>query len=168
MRATLVLIVFFGLGLFPSVSAAQTSSVPVSVNCTSVGTQLCTPVFDIPVTTTGVLNVSYTAAPTHCGPILVHFFVDGIERAATTTLGPGQTSALFSLGPLSAGNHVLGVQGEGVVGGCNIGFMTGWGGTVQVTVSALLSGQPIPAPGIAITAVALLIAAFAYFRHRRS
>ena len=167
MRVALALIVCM-LGLFPSVSAAQTSSIPVSVNCTSVGTQLCTPQFNIPVNTSGVLNVSYTAAPTHCGPIIVHLFVDGVERTATSTLGPGQTSALFTLGPVSAGNHILGVQGEGVVGGCNVGFMTGWGGTVQVTVSALLSGQPIPGPGIAITAVALLIAAFAYFQYRRT
>ena len=167
MRIASILVVVV-LGLFAGASAAQTTTVPVSVNCTSVGTELCTPLFDIPVTTTGVLNVSYTAAPTHCGPIFVHFFVDGVERAATTTLGPGETSALFSLGPVSAGNHILGVQGEGVVGGCNIGFMTGWGGSVQITVSALSSAQAIPAPGIAITAIALLIAAFAFFRQRRA
>jgi hypothetical protein len=167
MRVTSFLIVFV-LGLFSGATTAQTSSVPVSVNCTSVGTELCTPLFNIPVTTSGVLNVSYTAAPTHCGPIFVHFFVDGVERVATSVLNPGQTSALLSLGPVSAGDHILGVQGEGVVGGCNIGFMTGWGGTVQITVSALTAAQPVPAPGIAITAAALLIAAFAFFRYRRA
>ncbi len=166
MRIALVLIVLVS-GLFAGAATAQTSSVPVSVNCTSVGTQLCTPPFNIPVTTDGVLNVSYTAAPTHCGPIFVHFLVDGVERAATSVLSPGQTSALFALGPVSAGSHVLGVQGEGVVGGCNVGSMSGWGGTVQITVSGS-SSAAVPAPGIAITALALMLAAFVWFRYRRA
>ena len=73
------------------------------------------------------------------------------------------------LGPVSAGSHVLGVQGEGRVGGCNTGIELGFGGTVQITASPLVAtAQPIPAPGIAITAVGLLSAAFAVFRYRRA
>ena len=172
MRATLVLIIFFGLGLFSGTSAAQTSSVPISVFCVNPTTELCSPPATIPVSTAGVLQVSYAAPASHCrGDVLIHFLVDGVERAATTFLGPGQASGTFDIGPVSAGSHTRGIQGEGRVGGCNTGLELGFGGTVQITVSPLASAaltQPVPAPGIAITAIALLIAAYAFFRHRRA
>jgi hypothetical protein len=121
------------------------------------------------VSTAGVLQVSYAAPASHCGDVLIHFLVDGVERAATTFLGPGQASGTFNLGPVSAGSHTLGVQGEGRVGGCNTGIELGFGGTVQITLSPLAAAAlAVPAPGIAITAVALLIAAFAVFRYRRA
>lgn len=168
MRAALVSIVFV-LGLFSGASTAQTLSVPISVICVNPTTELCSPPANIPVTTAGVLQVSYAAPITHCGDVLIHFLVDGVERAATSFLGPGQASGTFDLGPVSPGNHTLGVQGEGRVGGCNTGIELGFGGTVQITLSPLLAvAQPIPAPGIAMTAVALMIAAFAVFRHRRT
>ena len=170
MRAALVLIVVFGLGLFSGSGAAQTVSVPVSVFCANPTTELCSPPANIPVSTAGVLQVSYAAPASHCGDVLIHFLVDGVERAATTFLGPGQASGAFNVGPVSAGNHVLGIQGEGRVGGCNTGIEFGFGGTVQITLSPLAAAetQPVPAPGITITAVALLIAAFALFRYRRA
>ncbi len=170
MRAALVFIVF-GLGLFSGASAAQTLTVPISVNCVNPTTQLCSPPANIPVSTAGVLQVSYAAPASHCGDILVHILVDGVERAATTFLGPGQASGTFDLGPVSAGSHTIGIQGEGRVGGCNTGIVTGFGGTVQITLSPLVAvaqTQPVPAPGLAITAVALLVAAFAFFRYRRA
>jgi hypothetical protein len=165
MRAALVLIVFV-LGSFSGATTAQTLTVPISVFCVNPTTELCSPPANIPVTTAGALQVSYAAPLSHCGDVLIHFLVDGVERAATTFLGPGQASGTFNLGPVSAGNHILGVQGEGRVGGCNTGIELGFGGTVQITLSPFVA-EPIPAPGIAITAAALLIAAFAFFRHRR-
>ena len=169
MKVTLVAIVFV-LGLFSGASKAQTLSVPVSVICVNPTTELCSPPANIPVTTAGVLQVSYAAPASHCGDVLIHFLVDGVERAATTFLGPGQASGTFNLGPVSAGNHVLGIQGEGRVGGCNSGIELGFGGTVQITLSPLsvAEAQAVPGPGIPITAAALLIAAFAYFRYRRA
>jgi hypothetical protein len=168
MRAALALVVFV-LGLSSGASAAQTLSVPISVICVNPTSELCSPPATIPVSTAGVLQVSYAAPATHCGDVLIHFLVDGVEEAATTFLGPGQASGTFNLGPVSAGSHVIGVQGEGRIGGCNTGKELGFGGTVQITLSPLVASvQPIPAPGIAITAVALLIAAFAVFRYRRA
>ena len=113
--------------------------------------------------------MSYAAPASHCGDVLIHFLVDGVERAATTFLGPGQASGTFDLGPVSAGSHTLGIQGEGRVGGCNTGIELGFGGTVQITLSPLVAQtQPVPAPGIAITTIALLITAFVFFRYRRA
>ncbi|HSU42631.1 MAG TPA: hypothetical protein VLN42_00295 [Casimicrobiaceae bacterium] len=161
--------IVFVLGLFSGASTAQTLTVPISVNCVNPTSELCSPPANIPVTTAGVLQVSYAAPSSHCGDVLIHFLVDGVERAATTFLGPGQASGTFDLGPVSAGSHTLGVQGEGRVGGCNTGIETGFGGTVQIILSPLVAAvQPVPAPGLAITAVALLIAAFGVFRYRRT
>src|SRR4030095_2857105 len=156
----------FSVALFgASVASGQVSSVPISISCTGSG-QLCTPIFTTPVTTSGVLQVSYTASAGHCSNVAAHFLVDGVELAVTPFLTPGQTSATFPLGPVSAGSHTLGVQGEGTVGGCNTGTLGAWGGSVQIAASAPASVAPIPAPGVVITALALLLAAFAYFRQR--
>ena len=158
----------FGAALFvASTAGAQSSSVPVSVTCTSSG-QLCTPVFTTPVTTGGLLQVSYTASAGHCSNVAAHFLVDGVELAVTPFLAPGQTSATFTLSPVSAGAHTLGVQGEGTVGGCNSGTLGAWGGSVQITVNAVsaVATAPVPAPGIIVTALALLITAYAFFRRR--
>ena len=164
MRAKLLLVIFVGLGLFSSASAAQTLTVPISVICASPTGELCSPPANIPVSTTGTLLASYAAPISHCGPIIIHFLVDGVERGVTSVLAPGQASGTFNLGPVSAGNHVLGIQGEGAIGGCNTGIELGFGGTVQVTLSPLT----VPAPGILITAIALLITAFGFFRYRRA
>jgi hypothetical protein len=156
-----IVIAMFGA----SVAHGQTSSVPFSITCTSSG-QLCTPIFTTPVTTGGVLQVSYSASAGHCSNVAAHFLVDGVELAVTPFLTPGQTSATFTLSPVSAGAHTLGVQGEGTVSGCNTGTLAAWGGSVQITVNATAAAAPIPAPGLVATALALLLAAFAYFRRR--
>jgi hypothetical protein len=145
-----------------STASAQTTSVPIAISCTGSG-QLCTPVFTTSVTTGGVLQVSYTASTGHCSDVAAHFLVDGVEVAVTPFLTPGQTSATFTLGPVAPGAHTLGVQGEGTVGGCNAGTIGGWGGSLQMTVSAFAAAA-IPAPGLFVTAIALLLAAFAVFR----
>jgi hypothetical protein len=154
------------IAMFGATAAhGQSSTVPISITCTSSGL-LCTPIFTTPVSTGGLLQVSYTASAAHCSNIAVHFLVDGVELAVTPFLTPGQTSATFTLSPVSAGTHTLGVQGEGQVGGCNTGTTASWGGSVQITVNAATSAAPIPAPGIAATALALLLAAYAFFRRR--
>ena len=154
-----IVIALFGA----SAAHGQTSSVPISVSCTSSG-QLCTPIFTTPVTTGGLLQVSYTASVGHCSPVAAHFLVDGVELAVTPFLNAGETSATFTLSPVSAGSHTLGVQGEGTVGGCNTGALANWGGSVQITVNAAIAAAPIPAPGIVATALALLLVAYAFFR----
>ena len=136
---------------------------PFSVTCTSSG-QLCSPAFPVQVTTSGLLQVSYTASPGHCSDIRVHFLVDGVELAVTPFLAPGATSATFTLSPVSAGTHTLGLQGEGQVGGCNTGSVANWGGTAQVTVDQLAAA--VPAPGFLATGLALALGALAWRRAR--
>ena len=112
--------------------------------CTSTG-ELCEPPFDVPVQTGSVLQAQYTVRATHCASVRVHFLVDGALVASSGFLGwPGAPlpfsalpldTGLVDLGPVAPGAHVLGVQAEGQVGGCNSGNLTDWGGSLRVLTS---------------------------------
>lgn len=114
------------------------------VTCTSTG-ELCDPPLLVPVETGSVLQVQYTVRPTHCASVRVHFIVDGTLQATSDFLGwPGAPApfsdlaldtGLVDLGPVSPGAHVLGVQAEGQVSGCNGGDLTNWGGSLRVLTS---------------------------------
>ena len=95
-----------------AVAQSTINTGPFSVNCTSSG-ELCSPTFDVPVTTNGLLQVSYTASAGHCSDIKVHFLVDGVELGATAFLAPGASSPVLTLSPVSPGSHTLSLQGEG-------------------------------------------------------
>ncbi len=153
------------------VAVAQPSSTPVLINCTSMG-QLCTPPFTAPLTTTtGYVSVSFQASPLGCTEVSIHFQIDGIELAVSPFLAPGVTSATYLLGPIAQGSHVLGLQAEGRLGGCNTGNLGSWAGIATGDANALpsaASAAAIPAPGIVATAIAFLLGAFAVFRRRRA
>jgi hypothetical protein len=157
------------LGMLVASAAAIGQTVipvgPFSVSCTSSGL-LCSPPFTVTVTTTGLLQASYTASTGHCSNISVHFLVDGVDVAATPFLTPGQASGTFDLGPVSAGTHTLGFQGEGQVGGCNAGTTANWGGSALVTIVAPVTSNAVavPGPGLFLTALALLVGV--YFTRR--
>jgi hypothetical protein len=48
-------------------------------------------------------------------------------------VGPGQSSERMS-GHAAPGPHVLGVQAEGIAGGCNVGYVGAWSGNVHIAV----------------------------------
>jgi hypothetical protein len=152
-------IALVGASMWSLGAHAQTTSYPISITCTSAG-QLCTPVFSVAVSTTGVLQAAYTASPLHCSNVRVHFLVDSVDIAQTPFLTPGQSSAVFNLGPVTPGSHTVGFQAEGTVSGCNTGTLAAWGGTGQVTVSQVSAS--VPGPGIIATAIAFLLGALAF------
>lgn len=116
----------------------QFSTGEFTVNCTSTG-QLCEPPFEqtVQVPSGGrVTSVMYTASPGHCSAARIHVFLDGTEIGATDFLEPSETSelGLFS-DPIRRGSVVLGYKAEGKVGGCNLGQVASWGGSVVTTVT---------------------------------
>jgi hypothetical protein len=129
------------LGAAPSMGAPATlqfSTGEFTVNCTSTG-QLCEPPFQqtVQVPSGGrVTSVMYTAPPGHCSPAKIHVLLDGTEIGATGFLEPNESSelAVFS-DPIRKGSVVLGYQAEGKVGGCNVGQVGSWGGSVVTTVT---------------------------------
>jgi hypothetical protein len=77
------------------------------------------------------MQVFFTANQNHCSDIIAHILVDGREYASTK-VGPGQSDRghVFRI---KAGPHVVGVQAEGVRGGCNTtGTLLAWGGTLHI------------------------------------
>lgn len=118
------------------------------VSCTSTG-ELCDPPFFVSVETGSVLQVQYFVRPTHCASVRVGLLVDGTLKATTDFLGwPGAPApfsglaldtGLVDLGPVSAGAHVVGVQAEGQVSGCNVGQLDDWGGSLRVLTSPLVA-----------------------------
>ncbi|WP_293081645.1 hypothetical protein, partial [Moorena sp. SIO4A1] len=83
--------------LFPPVIIKSQNFGPEEIYCNGSG-QVCSNRFAIDVTTRGVLKVQYVVPPTHCGPIKIHFYLDGKPVSSTGTLGwrgaPGQFSSL--------------------------------------------------------------------------
>ena len=119
-----------------------------SVTCTSTG-QLCDPPFSVSGEIGSVLQVRYFALSTHCSSLRVHLLVDGILKVTTGFLGwPGATSpfaelpldtGLVDLGPVSPGAHLISVQAEGQVSGCNVGKPFSWGGSLKVLTNVPIS-----------------------------
>jgi hypothetical protein len=52
-------------------------------------------------------------------------------------VAPGTGTGTQELGPVAAGVHAVGVQAEGVLGGCNTGALVIWAGTLALTVSGV-------------------------------
>jgi hypothetical protein len=97
-------------------------------NCPQPQTQLCT---TIPSATVGAVmapSVSFSANGNHCSDMIAHIIVDGQEVGADQ-VGPGQSTRPFDLA--SYRSHTVGVQAEGVEGGCNVGYVSAWGGTLH-------------------------------------
>lgn len=134
--------------------ADLTRSFAVGVNgCDDAGTeQLCTPVPTLALPTDGVLQVAFDASITHCSSIIAHLLVDGVEQFASGALAPGDGTGVQDLGPIAAGVHSVGVQAEGVLGGCNAGSLATWAGTLAVTVSGVTEADvAIAAPGESVS-----------------
>ena len=124
--------------------AQTTTSYPVGATCCGPG-QLCDNIATISVSTTGLLLAQFDLGLTACSNIRIHFLVDGTEVAVTGFVAPGASSGSFNLGPVSSGSHLLGLQAEGQVGGCNVGTLISWAGTAVVTVaSPAAATQSIP------------------------
>lgn len=88
------------------------------------------------ITTGGSIEAAYAAAPSHCSNAIMHFLLDGSERAISGELAPGAVSGFVNLGAVPAGVHTVGLQVEGVLGGCNVGSVSTWGGTGAVRFQA--------------------------------
>jgi len=93
--------------------------------------QMSTDQYSINVRTAGKLALSYTAPRLHCASLRMHFSVDGVEKAVSPTVAPGQRTGYIELGPVSPGSHVVALQAEGIVGGCNVGRLTAWEGSAE-------------------------------------
>lgn len=130
----LILTATTGLALALAVPASATTidkyiDVPA---CNEPQTQLCTPVPSIPFHAkySGPVLVEFTANRNHCADMIAHIIVDGNEWGSNT-VSPGQSDEGYEI-PMEKGDHTIGVQAEGIEGGCNTGSVSAWGGTLHI------------------------------------
>lgn len=100
--------------------------------------------FDVPITTTGLLELRYQAPSVHCGSLKLHAYVDRREVAISAPVAPNQRTDYLSLGPVQPGSHLVSVRAEGLVGGCNTGRVTSWGGKGTIWTSTSQSPASNP------------------------
>jgi hypothetical protein len=96
--------------------------------CQPATSQLCP---QIPTASVGAVmapTVSFTANTNHCSDIIAHVFIDGVEFGSDL-LEPGEATPEFPLEDLQP--HTVGIQAEGIPGGCNTGHVDAWGGTLH-------------------------------------
>jgi hypothetical protein len=96
-------------------------------------TQLCTPIPTVALPTDGALKVQFDASLSHCSSIVAHLLIDGVEAFASNVLAPGEGTGIQDFGPLPAGVHSVGVQAEGIPGGCNPGSLAVWEGMLSIS-----------------------------------
>ena len=122
-------------------AAPTATTYPVLASCTSSG-QVCTPLFDQPVAlaTPALVTLEFTTLGTHCSDISVELFVDGVSVGTSGPLGPGASTGIVNAGLLPAGVHLVSIEATGHFGGCNLGALSSWGGSLNVTTDA----RPVP------------------------
>ena len=138
MKSKLWLLAALGEVVCATTSIAQTTTntyIIPDIQCSGTS-EICNNTFNQPVQTSGVLTVRYTAPASHCSDVRIHFIVDGQERAVTEVLVPQAASSWFNLGPVAHGSHLLQLQAEGFVTGCNTGVISDWGGKVDVVTAS--------------------------------
>jgi hypothetical protein len=96
------------------------------------GSQLCKKIFSTTITGGGALKLQYIASPAHCSDGRAYFTVDGANQVITDFVGGGQATVVEDYGAVSAGSHVVTVQFEGRVSGCNTVGPGAWMGTLRV------------------------------------
>jgi hypothetical protein len=99
-------------------------------DCPQPYSQSCAPRQGITVETNGPLFVTFTGDPSACAPGKARIFVDGKQRGSAV-VQPGQGDGGYHLN-VAPGSHLVEVQMDGVLGGCNTGAMSGWSGNLHV------------------------------------
>ncbi len=93
---------------------------------------------NLPQTTQNV-SIQYSTitnahGPVHCSAVSAHLWVDGAYVGTTPFLQPETISPSIFLGTLTAGSHIIQIQGTGTAGGCNYGALSTWGGHAVLSV----------------------------------
>jgi hypothetical protein len=77
------------------------------------------------------IKVEFTANANHCADMIAHLYFDGTEWGSNI-VHPGQTDGGYEIPIDRSGHHFVAVRAEGVLGGCNTGTVSAWGGTIRV------------------------------------
>ena len=135
---------FMALIVNSSNTLAATTIPNFTINCSS-GIQLCQPEFSASVATTATwqaIQLKYDVGSGHCSSVRLYIFVDGALVKTTGYLGWPSAPTPFNALPLTtgtitlqyvrAGTHIVSINAEGQVSGCNSGTEASWGGSLQL------------------------------------
>ena len=111
---------------------AVTTTYSVNITCSPAVDQVCNPLFSTSISSADIVKLQFTAASTNCGAITIVFQLDGFDVWYPDLLAPGDSTPMANVGPVIPGTHLLTVQATGVEGGCNVGTLASWGGTLTV------------------------------------
>jgi hypothetical protein len=129
--ATVAAATGFATLAFAGTASAQVMDRPIGIGqCEQPQTQTCKQIPSVTVSTDGPLMVEFQANNNHCSDIVANILIDGREWGSNV-VGPGQRDGGYFI-PTSPGTHTIGVQAEGIKGGCNPGFLSAWGGTLHI------------------------------------
>lgn len=131
-RLTRIIFIFF-LQLFffnCEANAAETIfTQSVSVNCTSDG-QVCSPAASgsLSFTNSSFVSVRFQTSAGHCSDVSVQF--SGAINGTTGFLTAGAISPVIEERHFEAGDYSYTMAATGRTGGCNVGRLASWSGTV--------------------------------------
>jgi hypothetical protein len=134
LRRSMLILVAVIAGLMASGPASAVTTRAVSGTCSG-GGQLCNNKATFIINVLGAGGVGegqFVPGPLTCSSLRIHIIVDGTEVGVTSFAGPGTVTPFVNLGFISPGKHVVGVQAEGQVGGCNVGNLVSWAGKVRL------------------------------------
>lgn len=108
----------------------------LAVDCPQPFSQNCAVRQGMTVWTTGPLFVTFTANsnPPSCAPGRARIFIDGNEWGSAV-VWPDENDGGYYMN-VAPGSHLVEVQMDGVLGGCNTGAMSGWTGYLHVETNA--------------------------------
>ena len=111
---------------------AVTTTYDVDITCAPASGEVCNPLYSTSISSADILRLQFTAASTNCSPFTLDFQLDGFDVYFSDQLGPGDSTPMVNIGPVIPGTHVLTVQATGVVGGCNVGTLDSWSGSLTI------------------------------------
>jgi hypothetical protein len=136
MRLAMFLVLLAAPVLAKPLPPVTVSTGSFGVGCTG-HVQLCDPPETLFIgsaaTKTRINKIVYVASPGHCSSGRVHVSVDGVEKGKMRFVSRNEQAVLRKDMKLKAGQHRLDFRFEGKVGGCNTGYVAGWGGQIFVT-----------------------------------
>ncbi len=91
------------------------------------------------------VTVAFNAASSHCSDVQLELSIPGHGTYTTGFTSPGGSTAPVDFGILDAGTYNMTVTAIGRLGGCNVGNLVSWAGSLAITGDIGPKGPPISA-----------------------
>lgn len=110
-----------------------TTTYSIDITCSPASGQVCNPLYSTSISSADILRLQFTS--TSCSAITLVFQLDGFDVYHSDQLGQGDSTPTVDLAPVIPGTHELTVQATGVEGGCNVGTLESWSGSLTVVTA---------------------------------